>query len=371
MYNASGIGVYIRECLPFFLDYPHSFQLLGSTRDVSGIAGNRQNTLILDCDIKPFSVREILAFPRNIIKKINHGDIFYTPFFNIPPGISVPVYTTIHDIIFADMPGLDTRAGIAGRMWFYRRAARLSRAVFTVSEFSKSRIQHHFSMLKPVIVTHSAVRSCFLECAGYDGTPKSGTAGQEAAGKRAGSKKAKIEKERSILFVGNIKKHKGLLCLLDAFFAAVQEGLAYKLVIVGSRNNFRSRDNEILKHLDRADRGMVEFSGFVSDESLWELLSRASLLVQPSLYEGFGLPPLEAMMAGTKALISDIPVFREIYDGYPVCFFRAGDSGDLKIKLISLLYKKEPEHIVLSQELIEKYNFRKTASIIMGNLIPG
>jgi glycosyltransferase involved in cell wall biosynthesis len=195
--------------------------------------------------------------------------------------------------------------------------------------------------------------------------------GGHEPGGQGGGKNAGTEIEAFILFAGNIKKHKGLLCLLDAFFAARQEGLPHKLVIVGNRNNFRSRDNEILRRLDGADRGMVEFTGFVSDEALWELLSRSSLLVQPSLYEGFGLPPLEAMIAGTKALVSDIPVFREIYDAYPVCFFRAGDSGDLKTKLLSLLYKKEPERIVLPRELIEKYNFKKTASIIMGNLVPG
>ncbi len=52
-------------------------------------------------------------------------------------------------------------------------------------------------------------------------------------------------------------------------------------------------------------------------------LQNADALIQPSLYEGFGIPPLEAMTLGTQAIISDIPVFKEIYHDFPVRFFKA------------------------------------------------
>jgi hypothetical protein len=74
------------------------------------------------------------------------------------------------------------------------------------------------------------------------------------------------------------------------------------------------------------------------------------------------------MACGTKALISDIPVLREIYAEYPVTFFRAGDSGDLSDKLFSLLYNKEPERIVLPGSLQKKYTFEKTAAVILREL---
>ncbi|HCC36260.1 MAG TPA: glycosyltransferase family 1 protein, partial [Treponema sp.] len=87
-----------------------------------------------------------------------------------------------------------------------------------------------------------------------------------------------------------------------------------------------------------------------------------------SLYEGFGLPPLEAMTLGTHALVSDIPVFKEIYRDYPVVFFRAGDILDLKDKLLELLSEQKPERITLSNELLSRYTFEKTASIILHEL---
>jgi glycosyltransferase involved in cell wall biosynthesis len=358
MFDASGIGVYLRECLPYLLEYPHTFFLFGDGERLAKVAAGRRNVVIFEYTVKPFSPAEIAGFPPGVVKKINRGDIFYSPFFNIPPGITIPVFVTIHDIVFADMPELGSKAGIALRMLFYRRAARLSRTIFTVSEFSKSRIQYRLGISKPVIVTHSAVQAYLLK---LSTNARPNLTGQEI----------KIPKNDSILFTGNIKKHKGLLCLLDAFFAARKEGLRHKLVLVGNKDNFRSQDTEILNRLRHIKPEEVEFTGLISDEQLWRLLSGSSLLVQPSLYEGFGLPPLEAMIAGTKALISDIPVFKEIYKDYPVCFFKSGDVVDLKEKLLMLLHKREPEYIVLSQGLIEKYNFKKTASIIMENLVQG
>jgi glycosyltransferase involved in cell wall biosynthesis len=120
--------------------------------------------------------------------------------------------------------------------------------------------------------------------------------------------------------------------------------------------------------LEKADPAIIEFSGQVSDVKLRDLLARAALLVQPSLYEGFGAPPLEAMFCGTRVLISDIPVFKEIYTDFPVIFFRVGDSDDLKNKLLVLLKNKEPETIELSESLKNKYSFQKVASTILNTI---
>jgi len=305
------------------------------------------NVEIIQCNVKPFSLKELLFFSSGIFRKINTADVYFSPFFNIPCGIKIPIYVTIHDIIFPDMPELTSRTGLAVRMRFFRRAYKKSQKIFTVSEFSKSRIEHHLGNAKPVIVTHSAVQPMFFDFR---------------------DKAQNIQKKETIVFVGNIKKHKGLDCLLDAFCLAKKEGLPHKLVIIGSRENFRTGNNEILQKIDSLGSDVVLFTGFVSDEQLMKFLAEASLLVQPSLYEGFGLPPLESMVLGTPALISDISVFKEIYDSYPVTFFRAGDSLDLKEKMIYLLHNKTVPTVSLSDSLAAKYNFKKTVSIILQNL---
>jgi glycosyltransferase involved in cell wall biosynthesis len=344
--NASGIGAYLRGCLPWFLQSGNDFLLLGNTVQLHSFSLNI-NVKIIECDIKPFSIKELFLFPRRTIRQINRADIYFSPFLNIPCGIKIPVFTTIHDIIFPDMPELVSNIGLKARMFFFRRALKKSQKIFTVSEFSKSRIECHLGKGKPVIVTYSAIQPHFLEFRQHTG---------------------KIHKKETIVFVGNIKKHKGLDYLLDAFLLAKKEGVPHKLLIIGARENFRTADNTVLQKIDSLGCEAVNFTSFISDQQLMEHLSAASLLVQPSLYEGFGLPPLEAMVLGTNALISDIPVFREIYADYPVTFFRTGDTEDLKNKMLEMLLSKKPEPPVLDKKLLNRYTFEKTAQILLKEL---
>jgi len=346
MIDASGIGVYFRGCLPWFLQSNENILLLGNTHKLQCYSSNK-NVKIIECDIKPFSLKEFFLFPLKTARQINNADLYFSPFFNIPHSITIPVYVTIHDIIFPDMPELTSKAGLAVRMWFYRRAYRKAQKIFTVSEFSKSRIQHHLGTTKPVIVTHSAIQPMFLEY-------------------RANTQN--VQKTQTIVFIGNIKKHKGLNLLIDAFCLARNEGLPHRLVVIGAKENFRTSDNTILQKIESFGSETVIFTGFISDTQVMEYLSKAVLLVQPSFYEGFCHPPLEAMILGTHALISDIPVLKEIYAGFPVTFFRSGDLSDLKEKMMGLLFNKNPSSPVLSDDLLLRYTFRKTASIILREL---
>jgi len=344
--NSSGIGVHLRGCLPYFFKSANNFLLLGNLTKLN-IYESYKNVNIINCDIKPFSVNELLFFPGNILKQINKADIYFCPYINIPFGIKIPVYTTIYDIIFPDMPELLSKTGLAVRMWFFRRAYKKSKKIFTISEFSKSRIEHHLGTKKPVIITYSAIQQIYID---YNAASKN------------------IQKKETIIFIGNIKKHKGLDCLLEAFHLAKKEGLSFQLVIVGSKDSFRSSDKHISKNIESLTSDSILFTGFISDEILMEHLSSASLLVQPSLYEGFCLPPLEAMVLGTHTLLSDIPVLKEIYDDYPVSFFKAGDAVDLKEKIIAILKNNKPKNIVLQEHLKNKYTFEKTVSVIMNNI---
>jgi glycosyltransferase involved in cell wall biosynthesis len=343
MIDESGVGVYLREILPYFLQSGYNFILLGNKQRLNCYSTNA-NVKIIECDIKPFSLKELFFFPHKTARKINSAGLYFSPFFNIPQKVKIPVFTVIHDVIFPDMPELTSKTGLAARMWFYRRAYKKSRKIFTVSEFSKSRIQRHIGNVKPIIVAHSAIQPVFLEY-------------------RANAKY--IQKTQTIVFVGNIKKHKGIDFLLDAFHLAKKEGLPHRLVVIGEKENFRTADNTVLQKIEASGGEAVIFTGFISGERLMEYLCAAALLVQPSLYEGFCNPPLEAMTLGTHALISDIPVLREIYSGYPVTFFRAADPADLKEKLMALLFNKKPSSPVLTDDLLLKYTFEKTASTIL------
>lgn len=338
MIGSGGIGSYISALLPFFIQN-NKCLLIGRKADLLQYESS-QNVSIIDCQINTFSIKELLFFPKNISREINKCNIFYTPYCNIPSGIKIPIYSTIHDVVFLDVPGLAGKVGTIIRKIFYKYAVLKSKKIFTVSNFSKERICKHLETISDsVIVTYNALPHWFSE-----------------------NIKQNIIKEDYILFVGNIKAHKGLHTLLPAFNMALNNGLKSKLYIVGNSDNFRTGDDKIKDELDKLPEGSVVFTGRISDEELKLIYQKAKLFVQPSLYEGFGMPPLEALNLGTNVVLSDIPVFKEIYKDFPVTYFSTGNSKDLCNKIMETFNKDIPASIP------DIYSFEKTYNIIISAL---
>lgn len=346
--DSSGIGVFLRECLLRFNSQNISLLLIGCSEKIKKLS--LKNASILECNIKTFSLKELFCFPKSLLKQINKCDAYFTPYFNIPSGIKIPVFSTIHDMIFPDMPELTSKIGLQARMFFYKRAAKKSDLIFTVSKFSEERIKHFLPKTKKTKVIYNGLSQYIINSLeNYSFEEK---------------------KDDFILFVGNIKKHKGLKTLITAFTKAKQNGFSKKLFIVGNAENFRTKDTEISSLIESAPKDSINFTGFLSDKELLSCLKNADLLVQPSLYEGFGIPPLEAMSLGTPALISDIPVFKEIYESFPVTYFKTEDSDDLCTKLINM-YKNIDNlpRIQLTSEQKDKYTYDKTANLILQTIM--
>lgn len=336
----SGIGTYIENILnELLLHHPeHEYLLIAEKRYPQYDSFSNIDYVLTD--IKPFSLKELFLFPT---KKINQYDVFFSPYINIPIGIKVPVYCTIHDVIFWDMPELVSRVGLWMRTFFIKHAINASRAIFTVSNFSKNRIIHHFKPCVPIYVVPSGISKYIREYT--DG----------------------VDKQDYILFVGNVKEHKGLRVLMEAYRKAKTKGLSGKLVIVGDYQQFRTVDDAI-RDFSNGDIG-VEFTGRLSNEALLRTIASAKLLVLPSLYEGFGLPPMEALYLGTDAIVSDIPALKEVYEKLPVTFFRANDADDLANKLMNYPPNKKSKKAT-QKMLIDYYGFEKSTDTIL-TLITG
>ena len=340
MTGSGGIGSYISALLPYFIK-EHECLLFG-TKEALKPYESEKNCKTIECSIKCFSIKELCLFPRKLLNAINKCDLYYSPYCNVPAGIKIPVFTTIHDVVFLDIPGLAGKAGTFIRKLFYKRACRKSKVIFTVSDFSSKRIKFHLKPKAKVVCTYNALPDWFLS--------DSLTSANE---------KAYSEKKDQILFVGNIKKHKGLTTLLDAFIDAKKEGLSSNLLIIGNKDNFRTKDSSIFNKIEEAPKGTVLFSGKMSQGELKKAYQTSKVLVQPSLYEGFGMPPLEALNLGTHVILSDIEVFKEIYKDFPVTFFECENSEDLKNKLLNL------EEICSQKiDIPDVYSFSKTYSII-------
>lgn len=340
MLGSGGIGTYLESILPFLVK-EYNCSLLCTSSQVSKLEQYNSVAKIITTQLAPFSLKELFAFPKEIRLQINSCDAYYSPYCNVPGGLKLPVFTTIHDIVFLDVKGLSGFAGTLARKFFYQRAINRSKAVFTVSQFSAQRIKEKLNLKnKPLVVTYNSVPQWFIDNAK---TSKDST------------------KDNSIIFVGNIKKHKGLATLLDAFDICRAKGLEAKLVIIGNADNFRSGDKETIQKLLNAQNKNIIFTGKISDSELCSYYSRANLLVQPSLYEGFGMPPLEALTCGTNVILSDIPVFKEIYSNLPVTFFKKADARDLAEKILHNFNASAPA-------FNNPYSFEKTFDIIKRNL---
>lgn len=337
MYNSSGIGTYIREILPYMIETKNEFLLIGKKHELKDYE-NIKNVNIQECDIPIFSPKEVFLFP---ITEINKCDIFYTPNYNIPGRIKIPIYSTIHDVIFLDMPELTSKLGYLIRKIFYKRAYYLSKTIFTVSNFSKNRIEHHLGENKNIVVTYNGISKYILEEDNID-----------------------YEKKDYIIFVGNIKKHKGLKTLLLAYKEAKKEGLTSNLVIVGNQNNFKTKDEEIIEILQKSKSEGIIFTGYVDNKKLKKLIAEAKVLVQPSLYEGFGIPPLEAFELGTPVIVSNIEIFKEIYSDLDIDFFEANNFLDLKKKL-----KKIDDKVIKYKEYYIKFNYENCANKIKKEIL--
>jgi len=332
----SGIGTYLENIVDEMINNHPEHNYLLIVEQGKEFKYNKENVSVLYTSIQPFTFKELVTFPT---REINQCDAYFTPYINIPGGIKIPVFSTIHDVVFFDVNGLCSAIGRMFRKLVYRRAIQLSKMIFTVSTFSKKRILYNFPTNKQIEVLYNGVSK---SCEQY--APRS-----------------PIIKQDYFIYVGNIKRHKGLKTLVDAFEKAQKKGLSSKLVIVGSNEKFRTSDNFLSTRIESNPK--IEFTGWVTNERLVELIAQAKALVQPSLYEGFGIPPLEAIYLNTDVILSDIPVFKEIYSEIPDCFFEMSNPEDLANRLLH--FSPNPHLNEIKSAILKRYNYKQSASRVI------
>lgn len=332
----SGIGTFIENVVPHMVATPDAeFVLVGDKAQLADYAG-RENCTVVECTYGSFSPKELLRFP---VKEVNTCDVFYTPNFNIPMGIRIPIYCTIHDIVFFDTEHFGSTLHRAALKWYVRRALRIAKGVFTVSQFSRQRIQDYFHTQRDIQVLCNGLSQELLEY----------KASHPVVQQRAG-----------IVYLGNIKRYKGIHILWQAYQKLMDEGGNVPPLTIIGRFDFRTKDDEILQTV-LANKDKVRLVTDATNQQVYDILAHAACLVSPSLYEGFGIPPLEAMSLGTPVILSDIPVYQDIYGHYPVTFFEAGNADELCRMLRTL-----PSSPIDVDELIAStYTYGKTAKKIM------
>lgn len=171
-----------------------------------------------------------------------------------------------------------------------------------------------------------------------------------------------IKKEKQILYVGSMNERKNLIGVLSAYSNLSQE-LDYKLVIVGNFFNIFSLSDEMNNALSKAKKNKnVIFKQNLDDVSLVNEYNISTLFIFPSFYEGFGLPPLEAMACGTPVITSSISSLPEV-GGEAVMYCDPYDIQDIRKKIELILNDKnlQKDMILKGLERSKKFTWEKSS----------
>jgi glycosyltransferase involved in cell wall biosynthesis len=234
-------------------------------------------------------------------------DILHVNYYG-PPFYHGKLIMTVHDLSFEHLPDcFTTFERVKDRIlipFYIRRADR----ILTVSEFSKEdMVKLYGAAPEKIVVGYNGVNPAFK--------PLTGGEEQEEAAKILSS--YGINKAY-ILYIGRLNRRKNLHILIDAFNRIKKDGkFEHQLVIVGRRDFLPASDMEMINSSPFYQD--IVFTGYLPDQHLPLAYGRADVFVYPSLFEGFGLPCLEAMACGCPVVTSNTTSLPEV----------VGDTGIL------------------------------------------
>ncbi|MDD5622947.1 MAG: glycosyltransferase family 1 protein [Actinomycetota bacterium] len=277
------------------------------------------------------------------------ADILHCPDYLIPPTMNKNIILTVHDLAFIRFPEFNFDWFIKKYTEEIKRNARISKKIIADSDSTRNDIVN-FLGIDPdrVEVVYLAADDIFRK---LTETEKSTEV----------LKKYQLDK-KYILSVGTIEPRKNFAALIRAFnnIKKSKTGSGYKLVIVGrtgwkSEATYQERENS-----PYGDD--ILFTGRITDRDLVQLYNWAELFVYPSLFEGFGLPPLEAMSCGLPVIAYGTSSLKEII-GDAGKLVETGDETKLENQLLYVLENEKIKRELSSKSLIQakKFSWEETA----------
>lgn len=300
-----GIGTYIRNIIGQLgrFDLATRYVLIGQRRHLEEFDTLPENFELFEYGAEPGSFHTHLHLP--LLLRQRRIDLLHMPWFYAPAIVPCHLVITVHDLSDVLTPQVGAIPLVqTGRLFFARRALARADRILAVSHSSKRELAHVFGIPEnKIAVIYNAVDERFL--------------------REPGAADAQRILERHavnypfVLYAGKVKLEKNLPRLIEAFAVAKdelrdnRELSRLKLLLIG---------DELGKHPDlrRAVvrtrlREDVRFLGFVPHAVLSVFYARARAFLFPSLHEGFGLPPLEAMAHGTPVLTSNVSSLPEVF----------------------------------------------------------
>lgn len=297
------------------------------------------------CDIKWLTIPEMWRL-RGTLKEYKAA-LFHSTSFVRPLAAPCPVINTLHDLNHVD---LAENYSLQKRLYYALIVKPLVASadyILTVSEFSKARLVDWLEVASDkVVVTYNGIADSFFAPQGDDG---------EAL--------AQLRQRYNLpdgpywLGVAHDKAHKNTLTTIRAYRLAETDA---PLVLLGARHRLGEREQRSLGDLPAGKQ--VIFTGAIADPDLPAVYQLARLFIFPSYYEGFGLPPLEALAAGTPSVVASIPAFEEVLGGRAV--FASPHDPEAVGKAAAKLAEDEVlrQRILANRsEFLQTYSWRQLA----------
>ena len=301
-----GVGTYIRNVVRTLcrLDQQNTYQLIGPPAKVDEIGPLPANFQCIPLDQPERSVKGYREF-RAILKRLEPDLVHVPNLFSVPRAMPCPYVMTVHDML-EHMSRAREQSGFWRTLHFQltKHALRGAARIFAVSSFTKNEIEKLFGIPSARIeVIYNAIDERFLH-------------GHASAADRELIAQRYQVNYPFLLYAGRVSAHKNVVRMIEAFSALKtelekdQEYADLKLIIIGDD---LSGNPDLRRTVVRSGvQNDVRFLGFVPIEVLRIFYDSAKIFVFPSLYEGFGLPPLEAMAHGTPVVTSNVSSLPEV-----------------------------------------------------------
>ncbi len=358
----TGIGRYTCELIKHYikenskLPNPHQIVLFFNSPEYKKFPSSPNVKKVL-VNAKHYSFSEQI----NFLFKLYGAkcDVVHFPHFNVPILYRKPFVVTIHDLTLSIFPGQKRTK------WFHRlaynlaikSATRKAKKIISISKNTKNDIIKYLKVpSQKIVVIKNGVDQKFKEI--KDKTKITPTI-----------KKFKIKKQY-LLYTGVWRSHKNLPRLIEAFSILKKDKKAeLQLVITGKPDPHYPEVKEMVKKFG-LEKDII-FPGIVSEKELIHLYNGAKIYVFPSLYEGFGLPVLEAMKCGTPVVASNSSSIPEVCGEENAILFDPKNTQEIAEKIF-LVYKDEDLQLKLKEKGFDhskKFSWEETAKLTFKEII--
>lgn len=349
-----GLGRYTQKLIESLekIDQENQYFIFLKSENFEEYVPKSQNFQKVLADFPWYTLDEQLKYPK-LLKKYKL-DLVHFPHFNVPIFYFGKFVVTIHDLILLNFPTVRSSTLSLVSYWLKFLAYKIvinsaifrSNRIIAVSKFTKKDILKNYTRIpeEKVLVTYEACDEyCF-----FNPQPEEKVLGRYGIIKPY------------FLYVGNAYPHKNPEGLMRAFKNLENHPRKIKLVFVGADDYFYQR----LKTLQEEEEiKNVIFAGFVPDYDLDLIFRKSVAYIRPSFYEGFELPPLEAMARGVPVICSDHSCAKEILKD-SAHYFEAKKIEDLERAIKEVLEDDELRATLVKKgyEQIKKYNWKEMSA---------